>query len=281
MDFKKPQYYLNPKMIIRRFCWKGTEQIVTTALGITMRIDPAKVIGKSVGQSGVYDIVLSESLFRLSKNAEFVLDIGANIGFTVGVAAKAMNKVGKLWAFEPNPVVLPYLYQNVQYLAHHEIQVFSFALSNRAGEALLQIPAHTNNEGLAHITDSFSESSLNITTETLDHLIPVTEQVAVMKIDVEGHELAVLQGGEQLLNQKKITHILFEDHAIFPSNVSAFLLHKGYTIYRLEKGWYRVLLKNPYSTGHISQWEPANYLATLDVDAVKKAFKNGGYQCIG
>ncbi|WP_298296918.1 FkbM family methyltransferase [Hydrotalea sp.] len=281
IDIKKPQFYLKPKMIWRRLNWKGTTVSTTTSLGIRIDIHPAKVIGRSIGQTGVYDIVLTEVLFRLCKNAQFVLDIGANIGYTAGVAARAMKANGQLWAFEPNPEVLPYLQRNVANLTLKNMQVFTCALSNQVGEAFLQIPTETDNEGLAHITNTFSGNTQKVATETLDHLVAVSEQVDLMKIDVEGHEWAVLQGGSALLQNHRVKHILFEDHAEYPSKVAIFLLASGYTIFRLEKGWLGVQFKDPHSISRVSKWEPVNYIATLDENAVHAAFKKRGYQCLG
>jgi len=280
MDFKKPQFYLNPKMLLRRLLWRGNIQNTTTSLGFRMHINPKKVIGKSIGQSGVYDLVLTEIMFRLCKEANLVVDIGANIGYTVGVAAMAMNKNGRLLAFEPNPEVLFYLNENVLQLPVKNVQIFACALSDTMGEALLQIPQSTDNEGLAHLTPYDGPDVQKVITETLDHLLSEVESIDVMKMDVEGHELKVLMGSQNLLANQKIKHIIFEDHASYPSEVAKCLLDYGYSILRLEKGWFSVHLKDPTTAPKFSSWEPVNYLATSDVQNIEAIFIKKGYQCL-
>ncbi|MGC8751853.1 FkbM family methyltransferase [Hydrotalea sp.] len=280
MDFKKPQFYFNPKMLLRRLLWRGKRQYTTTSLGFRMHINPNKVMGKSISQSGVYDLVLTEVLFRLCRQANLVIDIGANIGYTVGVAAMAMNEKGRLFAFEPNPEVLPYLNENVLQLPLKDIQIFACALSDRMGEAFLQIPQSTDNEGLAHITPTNGPDVQKVITETLDHILSDVESIDVMKMDVEGHECSVLMGGKKLLSDKKIKHIIFEDHASYPSEVAQCLMDYGYSIFRLEKGWFGVQLKDPTTAPKFSGWEPVNYLATSDVQTVDAIFTKKGYQCL-
>lgn len=48
-----------------------------------------------------------------------------------------------------------------------------------------------------------------------------------MKIDIEGHEKAALEGAADALENHLIGDIIYEDHACYPSEVSGFLENYG------------------------------------------------------
>ena len=70
--------------------------------------------------------------------------------------------------------------------------------------------------------------------ERLDALVSET-RIDVMKVDVEGHELAVLKGASALLDRRAIRNIVFEEHGGAKSPVCLYLLSKGYKLFSL--GW--------------------------------------------
>jgi hypothetical protein len=136
------------------------------------------------------------------------------------------------------------------------------------------------NQGVAFIGSENNNNSIKIELKKLDDLIPEDTVINVLKIDVEGHELAVLKGAQNLINKKLIKHIVYEDHNVYPSKISNFLLDRGYDILRIEKGWFNVCLKDPSSVPRTSGWEPTNYLAILDTSFLKKKLKGMLYKCL-
>ena len=75
-----------------------------------------------------------------------------------------------------------------------KVTVHALAASDRAGRAALSAP-DAGNPGHKAIADG-----QGVVTERLDALFAFTEQTLAIKIDVEGHELAVLNGAEALLS---------------------------------------------------------------------------------
>ena len=60
------------------------------AWGISVIADPAKMIGRSLFTTGIYDLAVSEVLARLIEPGDTVVDAGANVGYMTllaGVAA--------------------------------------------------------------------------------------------------------------------------------------------------------------------------------------------------
>jgi FkbM family methyltransferase len=282
-SIKKPEYYLQPVHILRRFIPVAKNEVeARTPWGHSMQVDNRESIGKAIFRTGIYDLALTEVLWRLVQPGNFVLDIGANIGYTAGLCSVRTGAGGKVWAFEPNPLVLGKLKNNLLKLPYPNVQVFEMALSSQKGEGVLQMPdAFEINQGTAFIGKEKNEHSVTVPLEKLDDLLPPGTIADVIKIDVEGHELSVFEGAPKALAAKKIRHIVFEDHLAYPSPVCHLLLQYGYEIFRIEKGWFGVALKDPLQASGVSSWEPVNYIASVNTGELFSFFKNGSYQCFG
>jgi len=136
-------------------------------------------------------------LFCNKKNIS--IDVGSNLG----TYAYLMSKYSKLcYAFEPNPFLVKILERSLS----DKVKIFQVALSNNKGKATLKIPFSNNNEehGLASIED---DNTLNnkpikkyiVEKNELDNY--QLEKVDFIKIDVEGHELSVLEGCKNLIER--------------------------------------------------------------------------------
>jgi FkbM family methyltransferase len=130
-----------------------------------------------------------------------VVDVGANTGFYTLLAAVA-RPGSVLWAFEPDPQVRPILEENLRlnHLTHRAI-LFAEALSDRPGIASLYLPTkeHGCVETSSSLESSFKSSHaevLPVAVNTLDARVAasMSGRIGIIKIDVEGHEAAVLAG---------------------------------------------------------------------------------------
>lgn len=111
------------------------------------------------------------------------LDIGAYTGLYALVAAKAGAGA---YAFEPNPAVYERLQQNIE---ANQLPVASYliALSDREGRASMALSKSTRLTSGSKITEG-TDTAL----ATADQFL--FDNVTAIKIDVEGHECAVLRG---------------------------------------------------------------------------------------
>jgi len=280
--FKKPEYYFRPYSIFKRLFKKHKGITVQkTAWNTSIEVDNHETIGKAIFDTGIYDLAVSEVLWRLIEPGDFVLDIGANIGYTVNICSSKAGSKGKVWAFEPNPLLASRLTKNIQFNKFKNNTLFRIALSDENKDGYLVLPdLYNNNEGVAFIGSQQNERTIKVALKKLDDLLPENTVVDVLKIDVEGHELSVFKGAKNALKHKLIRNIVFEDHSEFPSPVATLLMNNGYDIFRIEKGWFNIGLKDPRSVSKVSAWEPTNYLATLDVDLAKRKMKGNFYKCI-
>ena len=130
---------------------------------------------------------------------------------------------GKVFAFEPHPDVFEHLKDNVDRIRQHQqnvasVQLHNFALSDRSGSSTLVLNdaatgvRFSENEGVSRIGEPKpGEEAVEVMTHSLDQVMGEMH-VDVMKIDVEGHELQVLQGAKSMLRSGQVENIVFEDH---------------------------------------------------------------------
>ncbi|MBD2578749.1 FkbM family methyltransferase [Oscillatoria sp. FACHB-1406] len=291
--FNRPEYLLRPRQIYRRLLHppqQSIEELVKIVLpwkaSLKIHPYPREVVERSLFIFGIYDLCLSETLWRLIDPGEITIDVGANIGYVASLMAARVGEKGKVICFEPNPEVYRELEENVKNWQETQgwqhLQLSPLALSDRAGSSTLKIPKY--NRSAAALADAIAPAdeetlqSYTVDLMRLDDFFAGTKpEIGVLKIDVEGHEFNVFQGAEQILSQHRIRDIIFEEHQSYPSAAMQFLEQKGYSIFRLWKGfWKPVLYPSSYDKNH--PWEPPNYLATLEPDRAVTRLKQRGWK---
>lgn len=291
----RPEYIFRPLQIYRRL-WrsqnKETNKFETILLpwGVAIKIFPSatEVVGRSIWLMGIYDLIVTEVLWRLIEKDETTIDVGASLGYMTTIMAKRVGKTGEVWCFEPNPQVYQELSKNVanwqETLGWNQIITQQIALSNQSGLGLLSVPTRNREEAAlvspqnTHNTQNLSQN-YPVTLSRLDEVLKNKDNIGLMKIDVEGHELEVLQGANQLINKQQIRDIIFEEHRGYPSPVSQFLEENGYTVFRIWKGFWKPLLVSP-SKKLVHQWEPPSYLATKEPLRAVELLKKRGWSSL-
>lgn len=128
--------------------------------------------------------------------ARMSVDVGAN----KGVWTEAMRRHSRsVMAFEPNPK----LYEQLRRGIGPGVEAFPIALSDQTGTAELRVPRRArgySNQGATLAHESLGDmpfGAISVETRQLDDI--ETGDVGLIKIDVEGHEMAVLRGAKGLL----------------------------------------------------------------------------------
>jgi FkbM family methyltransferase len=128
---------------------------------------------------------------------EVFVDCGANIGLWTLAAASSLGPAGQVFAFEPNPQTAARLSRHVEENGLSSIvQVRSCCAGVEAGEVDFHCESHHN---LSRIAEP-GAATIRVPVVTLDETL-AGETVHGLKIDVEGHELAVLMGAEQTIQR--------------------------------------------------------------------------------
>ena len=295
----KPEYLFRPRQLILRLVRWGEPsgpdiRVIDLPWGAPVRVGIRDTIGLAIWRLGVYELVVSEVLWRLIDPGDAVVDVGANFGCIASLMAVRVGRGGQLTAFEPHPAIFEMLRDNVSMWRERaqpigKIEIVSSAVSDRTGTVDLILPhLFKENAGTAFIRkeprpDSAKEylESIPVAVDRLDRIFGVSSRIpTVMKIDVEGNECQVLQGAGELITKRKIRDIVFEEHGAYPTPSMKLLEDCGYSLFKLKRSFARPLLVPPATKQEASPWEPANFLATTDPDRAEVRLKPLGWKCL-
>lgn len=158
----------------------------------------------SAGEAMSYTIKTSKNFFEIEfldyiyknhREQKNIIDIGANIG-NHSVFFTAYLSYDKIYCFEAHPDNANVLQANMK---NKNSEVFCVALSNQEGEAILYNSQPNNGGGyslVCHPNVSFKVMD-SVPTRTLDSYN--LQDISMIKIDVEAHELQVLEGARQTI----------------------------------------------------------------------------------
>jgi FkbM family methyltransferase len=161
------------------------------------RIHYARQISKGTFEPSEPEYVL---LPQLIKPGDWVIDIGANVGHYTKRFSELVGANGRVIAFEPVPTTFALLAANVQQFVHANVTLINAAVSDKIDLVGISIPRFST--GLSNYyqaqVSSPTENVLKVLAVSLD-LLTISKPVALVKIDVEGHESFVLHGMQRLL----------------------------------------------------------------------------------
>jgi FkbM family methyltransferase len=244
---------------------------VRVAWGHSLSVDTREMIGSSIARMGVHELAVTEVIYRLVRTGETAIDLGANLGYHTSLLAHRLGGDGSVHAFEPHPALYDRLCRNVGHLPG--VQVYQRAVSDREGDAFLSEPDDfALNMGRSNLGDR----GIPITVTTLDATIP-DEPIGLMKIDIEGHELAALNGGARTLARTR--YVIFEEQDRLPTAVSEKLESAGFHVYFIAEAWRGPRLVAPERPSLAAQWEAPTYLATRDPH-IHRLVKPDGWRCL-
>lgn len=290
----KPEYLFRPSQIFHRLFHTNITQIddlgmVTLPWQRRILLKADDNIGRAIVNLGVYDLPLTECIYRTLQSDSSFCDIGANIGYVTALASAKIGASGEIHSFECSPLTLDILRKNVaewREKSESPISLHEIALSDEAGTADLYMPRdYEKNDGVATLSTDKSniERIATVNKARLDDLID-GQRNWVIKLDVEGHELNVLQGAQKLFAAGKIQTVFYEDFDIYPSQVAKFLLEQNMHIYRIRRSLSGPLIEDPIRPGvadhQANAWEPTNYVAMIDKNALLPVLRAGGWQVL-
>jgi FkbM family methyltransferase len=150
-----------------------------------------------------------------------VVDVGANEGsFTNAVLTLVPE--ARVLAVEPAPEPLARLRE--RFGDRPNVTVVGQAVADEEGVAALHLTGHDHNSSLHRPRDEMRElyqdpgwgvvRSIDVQTTSLDRLIGADEEVSVLKLDVQGGELAVLRGAQGTLDRTRavLMEVTFVSH---------------------------------------------------------------------
>jgi FkbM family methyltransferase len=127
-------------------------------------------------------------------------DIGANLGLWSLRMAERAGATGQVFSFEPVPECYHSLVENAELSNLNNITVMPFALSASTGPSVIYIPGDVGRGALAPETSDDRRVEVNL--RRLDEVwcSQGRPSISFVKMDVEGSEPLVLQGGREFFD---------------------------------------------------------------------------------
>jgi FkbM family methyltransferase len=171
------------------------------------------------------------------------VDVGANIGVFTLPAAKCVGDNGRVIAAEASGEVFHYLKRNVEANNAHQVTPLNCAICDFTGVVPFY-PAPREKFGMGSLGAQFDGTPIEVRAATLDSVVQEAgiENVALIKVDVEGFEAHVFKGAGKVLTGKRPPLVLFEfcdwAEARVPNgrigDAQRVLLDHGFSIWRLK-----------------------------------------------
>lgn len=158
-------------------------------------------------QMKYYEPETSTLIDKIIDENDVFYDVGSNWGhYSLYVASNQKFK-GRIYSFEPHPGNFTDLTRTVnQAKLESIVKCYPFALSNTNSETYMRLPDNLHS-GLATLTNS--KTDIRISQKKLDDLkLPSPN---LIKLDIEGSELLMLQGALNVIEEHK-PFIIFESH---------------------------------------------------------------------
>jgi FkbM family methyltransferase len=156
---------------------------------------------------------------------DWVVDVGANLGNYSARMSELVGDRGRVFSFEPVPETFELLTANMARLPLRNLTLLNLAASDERAVRGMAVPRMSDgaeNRYMAHLTEDL-DAGLAVACLPVDAL-DLPRRVSLIKIDVEGHELAALRGMRRLLERDRPV-LIVEGRS---DDVAAFLAAIGY-----------------------------------------------------
>jgi FkbM family methyltransferase len=218
----------------------------------------AEPMAQHIFTFGAYERDTHNAILKILPERGVFIDVGANIGALSIPIARARPHVSII-CIEADPRIHRILNENITRNGCSQIQAVSCVCGPTDGQVVKFYPAPDENFGMGSLGPQFSNEPIMLEQHSLDTILAGTKvrEVDVIKIDVEGAEIGVLQG-TRLLTSERSPAIIFEfadwAEARIPGqqagDAQTLLLANGYRLFHLGgSGRLGKRLSEPMSCG--------------------------------
>lgn len=181
---------------------------------------------------GLLEVPVQEALARHLAPGGVLYDVGANVGFFSLLGARLAGPDGHVYAFEPVAESADAIAEHAALNGIDNVTVIAKAVSSRAGRANLQLVDDRSWSKLEDYGEHpGAERTVEVDTVAIDGL--GIDPPTIVKVDVEGAELAVLEGMSATIERHKPA-VVCELHGTHAGFVAAMAAH-GYRVIDLDR----------------------------------------------
>jgi len=216
-------------------------------LKLKNRVITVKVIGLRISSFGFFNLLhqlkeiflLGEYQISTTKKSPVIIDCGVNIGLSI-LYFKKKYPTSKIIAFEPNPNVFSILRLNMEQNQIRGVELYNYCLSDSEGEIEFYI-----NENLGTMEGSVLEErggNKKLKVKAVRLSTYIKEEVDLVKMDIEGAEISVLNDLKKNDKLNSVNTYLIEYHHNIPGQLSGL----GRFIHDFEENNFGVSLRSGF-----------------------------------
>jgi FkbM family methyltransferase len=249
---------------------------VTTDAGDVFEADLSSTLEWHLWAFGQYEPHFAELFGLLVRPGDRCVDVGANVGVHTVRLARLVSPGGEVIAFEPDPDVLHRAETNVALNQLSNVRLVNAAASDQAGELTLYRPDHSDtNRARASLLQYpyLTGKTITVPVQTVDDVCG-GDRVALIKIDVEGHEESVVRGAARVIDRDAPAVIFEHAPGLIDNGARSpfeWLAARGYVMFAVDAarhpvtGRVRLALERVRGRSRLC----ANYLAVPDATAAQ------------
>jgi FkbM family methyltransferase len=207
---QRPDFQLSPtaalfRRLTWRLRWRLTKAPWSLAIGEDLKIQvPCCGAGALIYYQGYSEPETARFILGFLRPGMVFFDVGAHIGEYALLASRRVGPSGEVHAFEPQPTTLALLKNNVEVNGLRNVRLNGCAVSDRNEEVDFGVRAEPSLSSIVREVAGLGGDgllcSMKVRSRTLDSYCQECGcWPDLIKIDVEGAELLVLQGAEGLL----------------------------------------------------------------------------------
>ena len=219
----KIPYALRVYDFIFRRLWPNRNIIEVQGSKMYVDLDGELILRKtfeSYIMSPDWEELMTQMFKQVVKDGDTVLDLGANLGYYTLLAAKLVGKKGKVYAFEPEPRNYNLLLKNIELNGYDNVIPMQKAVSNKTEVVKLFLNSEDSGAHTIRQSDSNKEfievESVALDDFFKDELHPID----VIKMDIEGTEMAAFLGMDRIIKGNKNLKIFCEFYPALIEGVS-------------------------------------------------------------
>jgi len=160
---------------------------------------PAEKYASKALYLGLPDYDDMSFLIEFLRPNDVFVDVGANIGLYTMLGASVVKSGGRVLAFEPNPLAVQRLVENIKLNGITNVGIRHAAVGVGPGSVRITTGLDTRN----HVVRDYKVgASVEVPLVSLDQETSAFHRVNLVKMDVEGFESEVLKGARCLLARK-------------------------------------------------------------------------------
>lgn len=185
----------------RRLAVTGFNSLSSTRHGLMLYNRHDVYIGKSLERYGEFSEGEVEIFQQIVRPDDVVVEAGANIGtHTVPLSQRVGNR-GAVWAFEPQRIIFQTLCANLALNSLSNVFARQAALGAAAGSIVVPPLDYTSSNNFGGLGLGNYEQGEVVPVITIDSLS--LNRLNLLKVDVEGMELQVLQGAVETIRRHR------------------------------------------------------------------------------